>query len=198
MVKGFIHFQDGRIPFVIENYRMELFTDDSLLSGFIKEYNCKSRYILNGQCFGPGSVQSQDITALVEHSVGNTCYLMCYLVENIVSRGSFDSIGFQSPFLDDIFRFRYEYLDLVRRGVNLAAVTRDIYQIPFQIEDNSYEPVYRIGHDESLGLLDNLEKNGEAIVHLVSADISECYTLSTVLQRLASFIVSRTDQYNSL
>ena len=31
MVKGFIFFRDGKIPFVIENYRMELFTDDSLL-----------------------------------------------------------------------------------------------------------------------------------------------------------------------
>lgn len=193
MVKGFIHFQDGRIPFVIENYRMELFTDDPLLSDFIKEYNRKSQYILKGQCFGPGSGQSQDITVLIEYSVGNTCYLMCYLVEKIVSGGSFDSIGFQSPFLDDIFRFRYEYLDLVRKGVNLVAVTRDIYQIPFQTEDNSYELVYRIGHDESLGLLDNLEKNGEAIIHLVSADISECYILSTVLQRFASFMVSRTD-----
>lgn len=87
MVKGFIHFQDGRIPFVIENYRMELFTDDPLLSDFIKEYNRKSRYILKGQCFGIGSVQSQNITILVEYSAGNTCYLTCYLVEDMVSGG---------------------------------------------------------------------------------------------------------------
>ena len=38
MVKGFIFFRDGKIPFVIENYRMELFTDDSLLDDFCKEY----------------------------------------------------------------------------------------------------------------------------------------------------------------
>ena len=37
MVKGFIFFRDGKIPFVIENYRMELFTDDSLLDDFCKE-----------------------------------------------------------------------------------------------------------------------------------------------------------------
>lgn len=41
MVKGFIFFRDGKIPFVIENYRMELFTDDSLLDDFCKEYNFK-------------------------------------------------------------------------------------------------------------------------------------------------------------
>lgn len=34
MVKGFISFRGGKIPFVIENYRMELFTDDSLLDNF--------------------------------------------------------------------------------------------------------------------------------------------------------------------
>lgn len=39
MVKGFIFFRDGKMPFVIENYRMELFTDDSLLDDFCKEYN---------------------------------------------------------------------------------------------------------------------------------------------------------------
>ena len=39
MIKGFIFFKDGKIPFVIENYRMELFTDDPLLEDFWKEYN---------------------------------------------------------------------------------------------------------------------------------------------------------------
>ena len=38
MVKGFIFFRDGKIPFVIENYHMELFTDDPLLDDFCKEY----------------------------------------------------------------------------------------------------------------------------------------------------------------
>ena len=51
MVKGFISFRNGKIPFVIENYRMELFTDDSLLDDFCKEYNFKENYILHGQCF---------------------------------------------------------------------------------------------------------------------------------------------------
>lgn len=47
MVKGFISFRGGKIPFVIENYRMELFTDDSLLDNFCKEYNFKENYILH-------------------------------------------------------------------------------------------------------------------------------------------------------
>ena len=37
MVKGFIFFKKGKIPFVMENYRMELFTDDELLTDFTKE-----------------------------------------------------------------------------------------------------------------------------------------------------------------
>ena len=54
MVKGFIFFRTGKIPFVIENYRMDLFTDDSLLEIFCKEYNFKENYILQGQCFDIG------------------------------------------------------------------------------------------------------------------------------------------------
>lgn len=49
MVKGFIFFKEGKMPFVIENYRMELFTDDSLLDDFCKEYNFKENYILHGR-----------------------------------------------------------------------------------------------------------------------------------------------------
>lgn len=41
MLKGFIFFGEGKIPFVVENYRMELFADDDLLKEFTKEYNFK-------------------------------------------------------------------------------------------------------------------------------------------------------------
>ena len=47
MVKGFVFFKEGKIPFVIEDYRMELFTDDSLMGDFCKEYNYKGDYILH-------------------------------------------------------------------------------------------------------------------------------------------------------
>ena len=77
MVKGFIFFRDGKIPFVIENYRMELFTDDSLLDDFCKEYNFKENYILHGQCFDIG-IRGRKATFLVENSIGSTCYLRCY------------------------------------------------------------------------------------------------------------------------
>ena len=39
MVKGFIFFRDGKIPFVIDNYRMELFTDEKLIEDFKKEFD---------------------------------------------------------------------------------------------------------------------------------------------------------------
>ena len=60
-IKGFIDFREGKIPFVIENYRMELFTDDDLLNDFSKEYNFKKNYILHGQYFDIGS-QGQTAT----------------------------------------------------------------------------------------------------------------------------------------
>lgn len=54
MVKGFIFFRDGKIPFVIENYHMELFTDDPLLDDFCKEYNFKENYILHASTNADG------------------------------------------------------------------------------------------------------------------------------------------------
>ena len=65
MVKGFIFFRTGKIPFVIENYRMDLFTDDSLLEIFCKEYNFKENYILQGLCFDIGP-HGRKATFLVE------------------------------------------------------------------------------------------------------------------------------------
>lgn len=104
MVKGFIFFRDGKIPFVIENYRMELFTDDSLLDDFCKEYNFKENYILHGQCFDIG-IRGRKATFLVENSMGSTCYLRCYTINMFDKDEEYDSIGLQSPSLDEVFRY---------------------------------------------------------------------------------------------
>ena len=74
MLKGFISFGEGKIPFVVEDYRMELFTDDDLLKEFTKEYNFKHNYILEGQCFS-NNFQGQKTIFMVEQSIGGTCYL---------------------------------------------------------------------------------------------------------------------------
>lgn len=107
MVKGFIDFKDEKIPFVMDNYRMELFSGDSVLDDFAKEHNFKNNYILRGEYFGVGS-QGQSATFLVDFSMGNTCYLRCYIINMIGSDGEFTSIGFQSLFLDDVFRYKFE------------------------------------------------------------------------------------------
>ena len=90
MVKGFISFRGGKIPFVIENYRMELFTDDSLLDDFCKEYNFKENYILHGQCFDIG-IRGRKATFLVENSMGSTCYLRCYTINMFDKDEEYDS-----------------------------------------------------------------------------------------------------------
>ena len=97
MVKGFIFFRDGKIPFVIENYRMELFTDDSLLDDFCKEYNFKENYILHGQCFDIG-IRGRKATFLVENSMGSTCYLRCYII-NMFDKDEEYFIDGQVPYL---------------------------------------------------------------------------------------------------
>ena len=110
MTKGFIFYKEGKLPFVIENYRMEIFTDDPLLDDFCIEHNRKHDYILHGQCFDSG-YKGRQALFLVEYSMGSTCYLRCYIINMWDKDEEFDAIGLQSPFLDDIFRYEYEYSD---------------------------------------------------------------------------------------
>ena len=66
----------------------------------------------------------------------------------------YDSIGLQSPSLDEVFRYEYEYLDLVRSGTNLAMEPKPVYKIPFVLNNQNYELEFRIGHNNKLGLFD--------------------------------------------
>lgn len=170
MVKGFIFFRDGKIPFVIENYRMELFTDDSLLDDFCKEYNFKENYILHGQCFDIG-IRGRKATFLVENSIGSTCYLRCYTINMFDKDEEYDSIGLQSPSLDEVFRCEYEYIDMVRAGINLAIEPKVVYKVPFGMNDQKYELEFRIGHDNRLGLLEDLDRKCELILPLHTNEI---------------------------
>lgn len=192
MVKGFVFFRDGKIPFVIEDCRMELFTDDNLLGDFAKEYNFKNNYILQGQCLANG-FQGQKATFLVEQSMGNTCYLRCYIINMLTVEDDYDTIGFQSPFLDDVFRYSYNYLDMVRAGINLAVEPKDIYKTQFDMNDRQYELTYRIGHDNRMGLLEDFDRKGELLVPLKAVEIKECYDISMVLYRLAMFMTSHSE-----
>lgn len=190
MTKGFISFRNGRILFVIEDYRMELFTDDDLLKDFCKDYNFKKNYILEGQCFNYGG-KAQKSTFLVEHSTGSTCYLRCYIVYMVTNNNGYDKVGFQSPFLDDIFKYRYNYLDIIRAGINLSVTPNDVYELSFSMDNKRYHSIYRIGYDNRLGLLEDFDRKGELIVPVHSDDILECYNLLTVLSRFAMFMTSQ-------
>ncbi|MBQ8626274.1 MAG: hypothetical protein IJ419_08970 [Agathobacter sp.] len=192
MIKGFIFFKEGKIPFVVNEYRMELFTDEDLLTAFSKEYNFKKNYTLHGQYFGNG-IQGQLATFLVEYSMGSTCYLRCYIINMLASDGTYDTIGLQSPFLDDVFRYKYAYLDMVRSGINLAVEPQDTYTIPFSMNDCNYELIYRIGHDNRLGLLEDFDRKGELLVRLHTSHIQECYNVATILHRLAMFMTSHAE-----
>lgn len=192
MVKGFIFFGDGKIPFVIENYRMELFTDDPLLDDFCKEYNFKDNYILHGRCFDIG-IRGRNATFLVEYSMGSTCYLRCYIINMFDKDEEYETIGFQSPALDEVFRYEYEYIDMVRAGTNFAVEPKVVYKIPFDMNDRKYELGFRIGHDNRLGLLEDFDRKGELLLSLHTHEIQECYDIATVLHRLAMFMMSHAD-----
>lgn len=192
MIKGFICYKEGKIPFVINEYRMELFTDDDLLKEFSKEYNFKKNYVLKGQYFRNG-IQGQSATFLVEYSMGSTCYLRCYIVDMRATDGAYDTIGFQSPFLDDVFRYKYKYLDIVRSGVNLDIEPQDAYRIPFSMNNLNYDLTFRVGHDNRLGLLEDFDRKGELLVKPHTNNIQECYNIAMVLHRLAMFMTSHAE-----
>lgn len=162
MVKGFIIYKNGKIPFVIDKYRMELFTDDKILNDFMQEHNKKRNYILSGVYFSLGT-EPRKITILVEHSLGSTCYLSCYIVENLHVKEGYNEIGIQSSYLDDVFRYKYNYIDLSRTGINFAVDIKEVYSIPFEMGDNTYNLKYCIGHNGNLGLLAGLYDKDEFV-----------------------------------
>ena len=192
MVKGFVFFNGGKIPFVIDNYRMELFTDEPILSDFCQEYNFKDNYILLGQCFDIGR-PGRNATFFVENSVGSTCYLRGYIIYMFDKDEEYDAIGLQSPFLDDVFRYRYNYIDLVRQGINFSSEPKEVYRIPFSMQERQYELSFYIGYDNKLGLLEDYDKKGEIIVPLHTQTIQECSDISIVLNRLAMFMTSQEE-----
>lgn len=169
-----------------------MFSDDSLLSDFCQEYNFKNNYILHGQSYDGGSI-GRNATFLVEYSMGSTCYLRCYIINMFNKDEIFDTIGFQSPFLDDVFRYKYEYLDTVRSGINLGAEPKDIYKIPFSMNMQQYELAFRIGYDNRLGLLEDFDRKGELLIPVHEQNIQECYNLSVILYRLAMFMTSHAE-----
>lgn len=192
MVKGFIFFMDGKIPFVIENYRMELFSDEPIIKDFCEKFNFRENYILHGLCFVSGSL-CRRATFLVENSMGSTCYLRCYTVNMFNRDEEYDSIGLQSPALDEAFRYEYEYIDMVRAGINLAIEPKVAYTIPFTMNERDYEAEFRIGHDNRLGLLEDFNRKGELVLPLHINEIQECYDIAVVFHRLAMFMTSYSD-----
>lgn len=163
-----------------------------MLEEFIKEYNFKKNYILEGECLCNG-LQAQKAKFLVDYSTGSICHLCCYVIYSFTSEGEYETIGIQSPFLDDIFRYKYNYLDIVREGDNLAVNPKDIYKVPFIMNGKQYELLYRIGHNNRLGLLEDFDKKGEILIQTYTDKIQECYDITVILHRLAMFMTSNAE-----
>ncbi len=189
MFKGLIDYQNGKIPFIIDNYQMNLFSEKELVAAFAREHSYKTNYILTGQCFNECNIP-QDITLLVEKSMGNTCYLTCFILRRFGSDKKIDSINFESSLLDSIFRYKYHYLDLSRDGVNLAAMQKEIYSIPFNISGSTYELKYLIGKNHHMGISGSYKMRGKTSILLQTAQIEECYRITLLMSRFCKFITS--------
>ncbi len=195
MLKGFINYKNEPIPFVMENYRMELFSsNEELLNEYIEEHNFQSDYILHGVYFRIG-ITLQSITILVKESTANICLVSCYWINQIGKESQFDSISFQSRLLDGVFRYKYNYIDSARQGDNLSANQKEIYKFPFKIGNDICELVYKIGLRQERGLLEDFEKWGETVVVFQrdNADIKRCYEITMLMERFAKFMSSSAD-----
>lgn len=192
VLKGFINYKNERIPFVMENYKMELFSlNEELLSEYMAEHNFRPNYILHGVHFRFGTTP-QSITMLVKESMANTCYVSCYWINQLGEESQFDSISFQSRLLDGVFRYKYNYIDCVRQGENLSATQKDIYEFPLKIGDDVCKLAYKIGFKEQRGLLEDFEKWGETVIVFphCNIDIKRCYEIALLMERFAKFMAS--------
>ena len=194
IVKGFINYHNKEIPFVIENEFMNFFASDkSSLYEFINKYRFQNNFILDGKICG-SYFSSRVAKFLIESIIGEFCTLKAYCFFMQSDSGeSYNKIGFQSPFLDDFFRYRYVLLTNAREGTNLLSSSKNIYNIPFKMNCQDYELVYRIGYNNELGLMEDYDRKGEAIFGLKGSDIEECYSLAITLHRLSIFMTSRSD-----
>lgn len=100
MLKGFILYKDNKIPFVIDGFRVELFSDNSCLSEFIKEYRSESDFKLNGECVGPYT-NIRPITLYVERILADTLYLHCYIIKMSSDSPQPNTIGFDDEEIND-------------------------------------------------------------------------------------------------
>lgn len=191
IIKGFVYYNSGKIPFVLDNYKMELFGESELINAFIKEHNFKNNCILTGQYFRMGTTP-ENITLLVDRFMGETCYITCYILERMRRDTGFDCISFQSRSLDSIFKYKYNYIDLSRAGVNLSNGEYEVYKIPFTLENYTYDLSYKIGQETKLGLLEDFSAWGVTSIPLRFGDIHECYKLSTLLERFSKFLINHS------
>lgn len=189
MIKGFIHYNNQKMPFVINNFHVELFSDSSVIDEFRKEYRSKKDFVIEGE-YSDSGVHKGYVTFLVEHFFADVLHLHCYILSMIQEDCEPDEIGFESPFLDDIFKYKYNYIDKIRENINLDLKPYDIYSISFIMNNYNYQSKYRIGRDHRWGLLEDFDRKGELRIPLQNKTIQECYYLSTVINRLAMFITS--------
>lgn len=191
MLKGFIDYKNGKIPFVVEGYIMELFSEDYLLNDFISEKNFKTNFVIQGYCDLNG-IFCKKGTFLVEKSIGNTCYLSCYII-NMSTKEDYDTIGIQSSFLDDIFKYSYNYIDEARKGTNLSLKQKEIYSMDFSALNKNHKVKFRIGYNSKLGILEDLDRRGELIISPISNKIKNIYKLIKILHRFSMFMTSQSD-----
>lgn len=196
MIYGFIVFNNNDIPFVMDDYKLELFGNDDHITDFCKSHNHQQNYILYGKRYNDGIIPYY-FEAVVAYSIGTTCYLSCYSIGSIGEKKNVNQIRYKSDELDCILKNQYNYLDFVRNDVNLSKEQKEVYHFTFALKNHDYEAVYRIGRDSNLGLLSSSRDSGELVITPCPDDLIGCLELSKLIQRMMIFIAGTSKVFFS-
>lgn len=194
MKKGFINFNDTKIPFILDKeYKLELFGEPHILSSFSKTYNFKKDYVLSGQCIDNGYME-REIILTVKYSISNICYINSYAIANSNKKLCFDEIIFSSKMINDIFQFNYNARQLSEKGVDLTKTLTTIYSDTFLIGDTKYDLKYSIGGRKIWPFpLDRMKINGELSISSLKSDILECSKICILIERFIKFMCAYAD-----
>lgn len=189
MHKGFIDYRNTKIPFVIDDFKLELFSQDDILDTFMQEYRTSKNFLLTGECILFGK-SARKIILLVEDFSAYLFNLSCYIIHRFERAEAYDEICFRSQVLDSIFQYKYHYLDLCRAGSNLNSSENIVYAVPFDINTDKHTLTYKIGSTHILGMLEKFDNVGKTSITLSQSDIYECRQLVLLMERLSSFLTS--------
>lgn len=192
MHNGFIFFNNIKIPFAIDsdNIHMQVFSDnESDIKSFLNSYAHKQDFVLKGNVFNAFSFK-RDIFCFVSSFKGKLAILNSFATLDCLEGKNVDKICFQSSLLDDIFQYKYRFLELARGNVNISnhPVVTEHFDFSFNNEKKTAE--FLVGQDSKFGFMNTFKHSGVLEVGFSFSEIDSLFSLVTLVKRYVIFLTS--------